>query len=371
MNYIYYQTKTLFSNTGDVLINKCLLTELRNYGLLKANCSSDVPKFFIEQLGIKENEKIISRNELFFITNIIRDAIKRKSKVYIFSGLGHIYGRGNKRAFRNLLACLIFAIYRLFGVKIIRIGFSMGELSKGLAITEFLRACFVSSYYVRDYQSLNRCHKLGIKKAKICPDMSWLYNHNSIRKLNEEVVVSLCFRNMNSKTNIEENDKLLDKIISILTFIKLKNNKNIKVIIAYQVKEDYVYSAYLFSKLRELFKVEFVDEQMTLDNAGDIYSKVKYNLSNRMHSLLLCYKYGVLPIPIVDFKENIKIISTFEDSNLHDLLLDVNNMDSLLLEDKLNQILENDEFYYDRIVSVENEKFEEINECLKDIFGER
>ena len=95
MNHIYYQTKTLFSNTGDVLINKALLCKLREYGIVKANCSSEIPESFVEQLGIREGERINSNSELGFVFQILKDRIKG-SNVYIVSGLGHIAGGGEK-----------------------------------------------------------------------------------------------------------------------------------------------------------------------------------------------------------------------------------------------------------------------------------
>ena len=57
MNYIFYQTKTKFINTGDALINKALLDTLREYGKLQCNCSKEIPQDFIEEIGIKEGEK--------------------------------------------------------------------------------------------------------------------------------------------------------------------------------------------------------------------------------------------------------------------------------------------------------------------------
>ena len=85
MNIIYYQTKTKFINTGDALINKALLSVLRNYGNLKCNCSKDIPESFIQELGIKESERIVAESELGFVLGILKDGIeshKKNNKVF-------------------------------------------------------------------------------------------------------------------------------------------------------------------------------------------------------------------------------------------------------------------------------------------------
>lgn len=135
MNYIYYQTKTLFSNTGDVLINRSLITTLRTYGIIRANCASNIPSSFIEALGVRKEEKIEANSEWAFLLHIFKTAVTG-NRVYIISGLGHISGGGVKRIVRNIAACLVFMIYRLLRVNIVRIGFSIGNITKGLAFTE-------------------------------------------------------------------------------------------------------------------------------------------------------------------------------------------------------------------------------------------
>ena len=85
-NYIFYQTRTEFKNTGDTLINKALIDTLREYGHLQCYCSKEIPQDFLMQLEIKENEKIYCKNELQFVMKILKMAIqKRKTdKIYSF-----------------------------------------------------------------------------------------------------------------------------------------------------------------------------------------------------------------------------------------------------------------------------------------------
>lgn len=269
-----------------------------------------------------------------------------------------------------MAASVLFVLYRLLGIHIIRIGFSIGPISKGLAITEFLRGNIVSHYYVRDSKSLFLVKRMGIKKAKICPDMSWLYNQEHQKQINDTNIVLLNFRNSrySNSTNTFSEDLISQKCHEILSFLQTRMEQDLKVVIAYQVKEDYCYCKFLSTVLRNHFSVTFIEKQMDLEDAAKIYKTVSYTLSNRMHSLLLSYKYGSLPIALVDFKKNTKIVSTFEDCNLQKLLIDINEEN---ITQSLSNILYNRQQYYQDILSIENEKCNEIIGCLNSIFYEK
>lgn len=374
MNYIYYQTKTLFSNTGDVLINRSLITTLRTYGIIRANCASSIPPTFIEALGVRQEEKIEAKSEWAFLSHILKAAVAG-NRVYIVSGLGHISGGGVKRMARNITACLLFMIYRLLRVNIVRIGFSIGGITKGLALTEFLRGCLVSDYYVRDTQSLSLCHSIGIKKAKLCPDMSWLYEGNGRRSYNltigggkQNVLLNFRNRKWESRTLGGDDDPLTKQILGILDCMRKK--MDFTIIIAYQVAADYHYSQYLAQLLGEMYEVEFVKGQMDLDGAEALYGRTTYVISNRLHSLLLCYKYGALPIGLVDRNENMKIVSTFKDCGLGNLLINIGDNDARL-DAVLSDIIAGKMKHYDYLVAVERQKRMEILDCLNSIFYSR
>lgn len=359
MNYIFYQTKTKFTNTGDALINNSLLSVLRSYGKIKANCGNDIPKEFIQQLGINEDEKLSGYSEFNFIFAVLKYAIKAKrkgDKVFIFSGLGHTYGGSLKKVIRNLIAGILFPIYKLFGVKVIRIGITLGPISHLLALTEVFRSFFIYKYLVRDTASLNLCHKIGIKKAELCPDMSWLYKINTSRKLNEtnNVVVNLRNSTLDEYVDNKYIENIISKCEQILYTIKKSFNNELNIIVTYQVSGDKEFSLIIFNRLKNKFNVKFVPSQMNLDDVEKYYGKARYNISNRMHSLLLGYKFGALPIALIDIKEHIKITSAFYDSGLSELLIDVNSNTN-----GTDKIINNAEILYDRLIETEK-----INQAL-------
>ncbi len=369
MNYIFYQTKTKFSNTGDALINRSLIERLRNYGTLFANCTKDIPENFIKELGIEENERIEANSEFEFVKIIIKYAIKahkEKGKVFIFSGLGDSFGGNKKAIIRNYIATLIFMIYRLFGVKIIRIGRSIGPITRSMAISEKVRSTFVNYYYVRDTASLKKCKDIGIKKSDLCPDMSWLYSANEKSNINDNNIIMINLRN---SIFDDVDDKYVKNLIQkckevVQYFDKALNNK-MEIILTYQVDEDREFEELIYNELKNDYKISMVSEKLSLKSAEKFYSKTIFNISNRMHSLLFSFKYGSLPIALIDTNNHVKIAATFKDCGLEELMIDLYNEK---YEEKINNIIKNKGELFKKIKYCENNNRKKIIEILNNIF---
>ncbi|WP_158099604.1 polysaccharide pyruvyl transferase family protein [Faecalibacterium sp. An77] len=363
MNYFFYQTKTKYDNTGDALINKALISELRKYGRVFANCSAYIPVEFLEELEIRKDEQIICKNSRQFALKIIGHALlHRQDNTYIVSGLGDIYGGGVKKVMRNVLSACVLPVYSLLGVKNVRIGRSFGVMTKAMQWSEALRGLFVNSYFVRDTQSLQRCRSMGISKVQLCPDMSWIYEEGTERQENASDVVMI---NMKGSTlNIKEQkyiDALIKKCKTFLERLEKEKNKKVHVLVAYQVSEDEEFSQYIYQRLKDEFDVEFVDTQMKLGDLRKYYSHCGYHLSNRMHSLLSGYKYGSLPVALIDVKNHLKIAATLKDCDLDEFMIDVFDE---FPESKMDNILTNKSKLYRKITICEVEQAEKIHRIL-------
>lgn len=332
MNHIFYQTKTYFSNTGDALINRALIEALREYGVLHANCSSSVPDEFLQALGIRAEERAIADSELAFIKSVLLcslRSIQRGDQVYIFSGPGDMYGGGLRLVIRNLASALVFPIFRIFGVRIVRIGRSVGPISKLMAVSEWIRGLFLSHYYVRDTRSLQRCKDIGIKKVKMCPDLSWIYDMEHVASINRTNTVMVNLRNaIFDDVHDAFIEATIRKCEDVLAEISNHLNGQMKVTVAYQIAEDAGFSKLVYERLKSTYDVTYIDHQMRLDELETYYGAVDYHISNRMHSLLAGYKYGSLPIALIDTRNHMKIAATFEDCGLHELMVDIYDVQS-------------------------------------------
>lgn len=370
MNHIFYQTKTKFTNTGDALINKALIEALRHYGRLHANCSSDIPDFFINELGISKDEKIITPNEIFFVKSVLKcsRATKKGDKIYIFSGLGDSYGGNINQVIRNIMAALLFAVFRFNGVKIIRIGRSVGPLTKPMQLSEKIRSYFLSYNYVRDSKSLQRCQKYGMKNVQYCPDMSWLYDMRGTRSINSTNAIMVNLRN-SIFDDVEKDfvDATLTKLDIVLEMFSSVLGNKMSIIVVYQIEEDAAFSRTVYARLKSKYNVQYIDHQLKLDEIEKYYRMVDYHISNRMHSLLAGYKYGSLPIALIDENKHTKISATLKDCGLEDIIVDIHNNDKM----KIKYIISHRDLMMNILFECEKNMQKQICNTFHTIFGLR
>lgn len=368
MNHIFYQTKTKYNNTGDALINKALIEALRTYGQIYANYGDDIPKAFLGELGIRDEERVYCKSEVAFIKSVLGCARKAKKcgdKVFVFSGPGDMYGGGLRLVVRNFASGLVFPVFRMFGVNIVRIGRSVGPISKAMAVSEWVRGLFLSHYYVRDSLSLKRCHDIGIKKTKLCPDMSWAFDSKHQRKVNQTNRVMVNLRNsIFDDTDDTFIQATVQRCKDVLRVIQKETAGNMKVCVAYQISEDAEFSKQVAEILKNDFDVEYIDHQMRLEELAEHYGNVDCHISNRMHSLLAGYKYGSLPISLIDTKHHVKIAGTLQDCKLEDLMVDIY---APLDEQALTELVKNRTAVMDRLWKCEQEKVEQIHTILKHV----
>jgi polysaccharide pyruvyl transferase WcaK-like protein len=328
MNHIFYQTKTKYTNTGDVLINAALIDVLRDYGQVCANCSTEIPETFLTELGIRDSERVYVKNELAFYGTILRYARKAKKqgdRVYLFSGPGEMVGGSLSAALRNMVVGFALPVLRLAGVNIVRVGRSVGPLTRLMAISEWFRCLWLTHYFVRDTQSLERCRKMGIKKVKLSPDLSWLYDPEHPRRVNNTGVVMVNLRHSIYDHDVQDGfiEATLRRCKEILCVLNRLMGGQMKVCVAYQTKPDQEFAERFYSEIKDSFQAYLVDHQLRLDELEQYYGTVDYHISNRMHGLLAGYKYGSVPIALVDTREHIKVAVTFRDCGLDELLFDI------------------------------------------------
>lgn len=367
MNYIFYQTKTKFTNTGDALINRALITTLRSYGKLYANCSSEIPDMFIQELGISNNEKLDGTSELSFVKNVLKCSLlkKKDDNVYLFSGLGDSYGGTPKQVIRNILSSLTFALFRISGVKVVRIGRSVGPLTKAMQLTERFRSIFLSYNFVRDSKTLDRCRNYGIKKAEFCPDMSWLYDINGVRTINDTGTIMVNLRNaIFDDSEIPFVNATLNSLESVLEIFASHYGENLQILVAFQIDEDAAFSKQIYERLKNKYNVTYINHQMRMSELAGYYGMVDFHISNRMHSLLLGYKYGSLPLALVDVANHTKISATLKDCDLESLMIDI--YDNRF--EKVKELISNRDTLMNKIFATEIDMQNKIYDKLKVVF---
>jgi len=78
----------------------------------------------------------------------------------------------------------------------------------------------------------------------------------------------------------------------------------------------------------------------------------------------LGYKYGSLPIAVIDTEKHIKISQTLKDNNLNDFIVDVYSGN----EQDVNKIIDNKNILFEKLVETEKYNTNKILEILNKIF---
>ncbi len=324
-NYIFFQGNTQYENTGDVLINKSLIQLLRVHGDIIVN-NAEMPDWYIEDLNLKPEECISSTGQSFnayLIKQVLNSKAANKNIFLIAGPPGHLFGNSRQKSFRNLISSGLFVFLRLYGVKIIKMGFSIGPIGRTLGITEFLRAATNQYYLVRDSLSLKLAKSLGIKHARFYPDLAWMYKVGESTQSNQKTKIIVSFRD--SVVQGQSSDLYLDALKKNL-FAMIKNiDAAYEIEVIYQVKRDFDFCKKLYVELSKELDVTFNENQVTLGNAVDAYKDALCILTNRLHGALLAYKYGALPLVLTDANDHLKIRGIYMDAGVDDLLLNVND----------------------------------------------
>lgn len=327
--YIFYKTTADFDNTGEVLIYRSLLNYLRKYGSVILNDADSISPVFLKRIGINEKERLSSNSPHPFMLAIFIFAFKclfTGDKVYFVTGVGEHHVSGKKDILKNVISFFFLGFLKLLCVNIVRIGMSMRFGGKGEAMSEKLLSSVFDSYYVRDSLSKYYCNTANITKCGLAPDLSWGYNCDYSGTNNPQQFVfsfrAFCESESNQEIYVE---KLKLSIRQMIDHILALSNQT-KILFTYQVDKDFGFMKLIYDEFyTSTPQISFIDKLLTLDNAKDYYGVSSVIFSNRLHVLLLGYKYGAMTICLTDVVKHVKIKGIFDDCNLSHNLLDINS----------------------------------------------
>ena len=325
-NIIFFSGETQFENTGDVLINKVLIDLIRENGDIIVD-DKKMTEAYIKGLTLEKKERAPKSGfDLYLYKKALQALFSfGRTKVYFIVGPpGHLMGSSKfGRAAKTFLASFKLLPLRLFGVKLIRIGFSIGPIGKAFGRIESFRARFINYYGVRDDISLALCRKIGISKATFFPDLAWFYKPEFQRVNADEKRIIITFRNTTHISGGGANPylaKLKEHLARLCQFL----TPNYRIEIVYQVAMDRTFCEELYNELRsQIQQISFHATQVTLENAEDIFSGAAAIITNRLHAALLAYKYGALPIILTAKASHHKIIGIFQHAGIEDMIIDL------------------------------------------------
>lgn len=330
---IFFPLQTQYTNLGDQLINKVLLDKLQNYGDLIVD-DRGVPEWYIEKLGLLPHQRSShygKKLNYLIIENSLKNKFSHQFKqIYFIYHPGHRYGdRTWLETFSWFRAMLISnSLFYLLGVRMCSFGISIGPFSTPLQILEKLKSRFMYFYSVRDSISEVYAKSIGIQKVQRFPDIAWLMKIKPAEQIKNLISIEgqyiiFSFRsatNAYTNSNVYANKlcAILDQIFNLFCL-----TLNQKLVISYQVEMDYDFCQFLENRYKDRGKVICLKEKLETDTIYDLYHNASMVFSNRLHVLLFSIVSHTLPIAVVDVKKHDKVVGIFQDANLHELIIDI------------------------------------------------
>lgn len=365
-NKIYLLPAVQYNNTGDVLINKILIEELRLYGDVVVDDKGS-PDWFFDELGVLEKERFSHYSKGNFFEGIKQSMDENKNiKHYFVIHPGHTSRKGWRKSIfsdHGFLRTLDYCKLRRKGLEILRFGFSIGPFDIYNKIAEAFYTRVFSYYGVRDSKSFDLAKKSFFHRPQLMPDLAWRYTFNKDKVEGEDYIV-ISFRSAGFGKN-----QVLKNLIPIISELKtvlssLKGNYKIKVV--YQVLYDKADAEEIYKALKDInLPVEFIDEKLSLDAASELYKNAKFLISNRLHVVLLGMVQGIPSFPLVREDHNQKIINIFRDNNLDDYLLLIG--DGSKNTEKIERILSN-ETESERLDDLIKKNSQNIESIFRNVF---
>ncbi|GGB88042.1 polysaccharide pyruvyl transferase family protein [Dyadobacter sediminis] len=324
-NIIFFKPAKQTENIGDLLINLVEVELLRPYGQIVVDDLS-APSWFVDEISTSPADQRLSKisgNQLLKTLSslLVKQLFSKKYQYYLFIQPGHTSRTGNDLAMSTLKLNLKMNLLKMLGLRICRIGFSIGPVDVPNGWAESIGSRAYHYYALRDHESLKIAQQYNFKNPQYFPDLAWAYAPEKIEKqAGDYVVISLRSNAYGKEHDSAYLQPLIAKFRELLIHA---GQQSLKVMITYQVKYDRDACVELYENLKNEFDCEFVDSKLTLKEANKIYGSAKFIVSNRLHVLLLALKCGGLSFALVDQKDNKKITSIFHDNNLKELILDV------------------------------------------------
>lgn len=336
MNLIFFQPAAQVINTGDILINRALLSLLRRHGKVVFN---DIgrPKWFVDEC-VESGDLLLSRLGERSMSKAIDRHLslsrKTKDKIFLFFPPGHTSRKGFKRAWLHLKQTMALAYLRFRGCSIIRVGFSIGPFDFSNSLIESLSTWVYKVYGLREQNSLNLARRFLFRSVQYFPDLAWAFhveNEDTLSEVDHEHVV-LSFRSnvygtVHDPSYLEHtNEQLKNALLAVFSV-----DQPIQVV--YQVGSDRDAMLDLTSYLSRYFnQVDFIDKCLSVKEAGEIYKSSMLVVSNRLHVLLYAILYHKQGIAVINPNDNKKITGIFHQNRLGRNLLDINSSKDVFVE---------------------------------------
>lgn len=345
MRRILYPSKIENGNLGDILINSLLVRELSKHSkvYLKGHPPLEMEKLIFLHNPYSKNIKILNIDFKSFILRKIKVLlilISNRKFTYVFDTPGHIFRKTSilKTLSKGFFDLFKILIYRIFNIKSIKMGITLGPFKKVEWILYKIICKLSYKICVRDNDNFELLENKKFQNINLIPDLAFLLfeNNKLLKKIkgttNNSITICLRPSLIGKTSDYVYLQQIIHKTKTLLKYL-LKRNINISIInIAFQVDCDNESLMEIDNMLKSEFNnLEIIihSKLLSFDEASELYSSSEYVITNRLHVFLFAMNVGTKAFIVTDNQKHKKLISIISDLNLNSLIFDENNLEGL------------------------------------------
>jgi polysaccharide pyruvyl transferase WcaK-like protein len=320
----FINAKTQHENLGDALITRELVNLARRQGPVSV-LAVGVPEHFRRTLDLTESETVTTVSG--FVVRMLKAVVMRKvnggwvsgAVFYLLNPGGF---EGEFSVGQTLRQCGLVATYvllRLLGVRLMRVGCSLGPFGPRRLLIERLKARLLHSFTARDPISIEyaQANKLGL--PVYFPDLAFLRpSPAQQRTAGSTPVIGISFRQLKGDPQYDA------KIDTMLARLVATAPHGARYLVVTQVGFDQGRNREIAQRLGIAPHCDFVNVASDLDAAEAAYRGTDIVFSNRLHVLLIAMRQGARTIGLLERDKNRKIVGIFELLGLGHCIWDIN-----------------------------------------------
>jgi polysaccharide pyruvyl transferase WcaK-like protein len=359
----YFFARTQFENLGDRGIALALLREIAQYQPLRIiamNCPAD----YCQQLARVPNSTLLY-NPMQALRLLLHD-LSAGNSIFLAMKPGHLFG-DRRQLTKYLLQLLMLMLFKLLGARIVRLGASIGPLSRIIEPIEALSSKLYTHYSVRESLSFAYVRSIGCTNPKHFPDLGFLFEPEFLDPLDKPEIAAKPRNFLAVSTReYERAEHKSTAARAIKELMLTRPDMELRFVAQVQFDVDSIRNLRAHFKRTTDTSIEW--RGTDVNHLFSVYQATTFVLSNRLHVLLFAAKLGAIPVALISRVRDTKIVGIFLDCGLEDLLLDLDDPPSI--KSYIQRIVHNEQYYRQLVNQVFESNREDAKQKCKQLFSQ-
>ena len=305
---------TQHGNLGDVALNVVLLEALCARGpVITLKSQAPLPRLYLRSL---ERSGVARLSGPAFVAEALRRRLRGETLVICLNPGGQ---RGRYLPALTVRIAIL-ALARLLGIRLVRLGVSLGPFSRWRRLQERCLAALLDVQAVRDTRSLAMIGDRANGSARTIPDLTLLCKDvlapPSDGRERRRIALSL---RPGHCADPARHHAMLRRVGEMVS--RICRDCRLELVVVAQVTSDIPTLQELATHYGAEFVVIDADDPCLEDRLAVAYGSTALIITNRLHAGLFAALNGAVPLFLVEPEHDTKIVAMIEDAGLVDLLV--------------------------------------------------